>query len=246
MGIKKNLTTVNYKKVSNRQIKYIVIHYTANNGDTAKGNTNYFKSVYRGASAHYFVDGNEIWQSIEDENEAWHCGTKGTYYHKYCRNSNSIGIEMCSMKDKNGAYYIKNEVVENTVQLTKELMRKYNIPVENVLRHYDVTHKRCPEPFVRNNQLWVDFKNKLVESEENVMFDELLKEGYTKEQIKAAIIKMIKATEGGEETSLKDYVDYCRENGIMNGYTDKTFKPSNFITRAEVAVVATKLHKQIK
>ena len=84
------------------------------------------------------------------------------------------------------------------------------------------------------------------ESEEDIMFNELLKEGYTKEQIKAAIIKMIKATEGGEETSLKDYVDYMKKEKIMNGYTDGTFKPNNFITRAEVAVVATKLHKQIK
>ena len=246
MEIKKNLTTANYKKSANRSIKYIVIHFTANNGDTAYNNTKYFKDVYRGASAHYFVDENEIWQSVEDSCNAWHCGTMGTYYHPYCRNSNSIGIEMCSRKYSNGQYYIKKEVVNNTIKLTKMLMRKYNIPVENVVRHYDVTHKSCPEPFVRNNQLWVDFKNRLVESEEDIMFNELIEAGYTKEQIKSAIIRMIKATEGGEETSLKEYVDYMKQEGIMNGYTDGTFKPNNFITRAEVAVVATKLHKQIK
>lgn len=73
MEIKKNLTTQNFNTGNAGRIKYIVIHYTANNGDTALANTNYFKS-YRGASAHYFVDENNIYQSIEDKNIAWHCG----------------------------------------------------------------------------------------------------------------------------------------------------------------------------
>ena len=42
-------------------------------------------------------------------------------------------------------------------------MEKYNIPLENVLRHYDVTGKICPEPFVRNQVQWLDFKKKLSE-----------------------------------------------------------------------------------
>lgn len=51
----KNLTTVNYTK-GNSGRKYIVIHYTGNETDTAKANSSYFKSINRGASAHYFVD----------------------------------------------------------------------------------------------------------------------------------------------------------------------------------------------
>lgn len=69
MEIKKNLTTQNYNTGVISRIKYIVIHYTANNGDTALSNTNYFKS-YRGASAHYFVDETSVYQSIEDKNIA--------------------------------------------------------------------------------------------------------------------------------------------------------------------------------
>ena len=45
-------------------------------------------------------------------------------------------------------------------------MGKYNIPVENVLRHYDVTGKLCPEPFVRNQVQWLDFKKMLNEQKE--------------------------------------------------------------------------------
>jgi len=53
-----------------------VIHYTANNGDTAEGNANYFHSINRGASANYFVDEKEIYQVVPDNYVAWHCGAK--------------------------------------------------------------------------------------------------------------------------------------------------------------------------
>ena len=45
-------------------------------------------------------------------------------------------------------------------------MKKYDIPIENVLRHYDVTGKLCPEPFAKNQKLWLDFKQKLLQSKE--------------------------------------------------------------------------------
>ena len=45
-------------------------------------------------------------------------------------------------------------------------MKQYNIPVESVLRHYDVTGKLCPEPFVRNQVQWLDFKKILSEEKE--------------------------------------------------------------------------------
>ena len=110
--IQNNLTTINYSNGSSTsRIKYIVIHYTANNGDSAWGNTNYFKSTYRGASAHYFVDENSIWRCVQDKDISWHCGgglqgSGGHAYYKQCLNSNSIGIEMCS-RISNGTYYFK-------------------------------------------------------------------------------------------------------------------------------------------
>lgn len=47
-------------------IKYIVIHYTANDGDTDEGNGNYFANNVVGASAHYFVDDDSITQPVPD------------------------------------------------------------------------------------------------------------------------------------------------------------------------------------
>ncbi len=161
MEIKTKLTTVNRSIINNKQNKYIVIHYVGA-VSTAKANADYFYSVNRKASAHYFVDENEIYQVVKEGDGAWHCGTTGTYYSN-CRNSNSIGIEMCCY-NKNGTLDISEKVIEKTIELTKELMAKYNIPVENVIRHYDVTHKVCPSPFVNNPSRWNDFKNRLVQT----------------------------------------------------------------------------------
>ena len=73
---------------------------------------------------------------------------------------------MCSEKDDKGQYYINQATQNRTIRLIKVLMKQYNIPVENVLRHYDVTGKLCPEPFVRNQVQWLDFKKMLNEQKE--------------------------------------------------------------------------------
>lgn len=160
--IKQLITTVNKTVMTNKNNQYIVVHYTANNGDTAYNNAKYFYDTNRSASAHYFVDENEIYQVVLDKDSAWHVGAS-TYVHNYCRNSNSIGIEMCSRIDSAGNYYIKDEIVDSTVNLVQDLMNTYDIPIENVLRHYDVTGKTCPAPFVNNEIIWSNFKNKLEE-----------------------------------------------------------------------------------
>lgn len=157
--------TGNYKKGRTSSIQYIVIHYTANNGDTAKNNADYFHNNRNlKASAHYFVDENEVWQSVKEGDTAYHCG--GTSYkHKFCRNGNALGVELCSRKNAAGHYYFKNATVDRALELTRELMDKYNAPIENVLRHYDVTGKNCPAPFVDNPEQWTHFKKRLEEDE---------------------------------------------------------------------------------
>lgn len=142
-----------------KAVKYVVIHYTANNGDTAKGNGKYFAGNKVGASAHYFVDDKDIVQSVEDNYTAWHCG--GKKYYSPCRNETSIGVELCSRRDEEGNYYFSEATINNAVVITKNIMSKYNIPPERVIRHYDVTHKICPAPFVNNTKLWQNFKKRL-------------------------------------------------------------------------------------
>ena len=136
---------------STSTIKYIVLHYTGNKTDTAKGNANYFSPSggnTRKAGAHYFVDDTTVYQSIPDTRTAWAVGgskysdcksTGGGTMYGTITNSNSISIEMCS---KNGA--ITDATITNAVALTKQLMSKYSIPVSHVYRHFDVTGKQCP------------------------------------------------------------------------------------------------------
>lgn len=108
------------------------------------------------------MDETSIYQCVKDSDVAWHCGA-ATYRHPYCRNSNSIGVELCSRN--NGDYYFMDNTVTNAVWLVKQLMAKFNIPIENVIRHYDVTGKICPEPYVRDKQAWQNFKARLTAPE---------------------------------------------------------------------------------
>ena len=158
MEIIKDITNTNRTISNNRKIEYLVMHYVGA-VSTARNNASYFKNTYRGASAHYFVDDNEVVQVVEDKDIAWHCGND--VYYSGARNSNSLSIEMCCYRMSNGNLNITADTEARAVELAKELIKKYNIPIENVVRHYDVTRKNCPAPFVTDEERWNNFKKKL-------------------------------------------------------------------------------------
>ena len=150
-------------------IKYLVYHYTANDGDTDEANAKYFHNNVVKASAHRFVDDDSVTISVPDNYVAWHCGgglqgSKGHTYYKKCTNTNSIGIEMCDTK-RNGKYEVTPKTRANAIALGKELVKKYGIKKENVIRHYDVTGKNCPAYFVKDEEAWIKFRNEIFESE---------------------------------------------------------------------------------
>lgn len=143
------------------KIKYLVVHYTAGKNDTAENNGRYFAREQVGASAHYFVDETTVVRSVPEEYVAYHCGGN-FYYHPKCRNGNSIGIEICS-KWENGVYSFAPQALETAKELIRHLMEKYDIPIDHVIRHWDVTHKVCPAPFVGEGQAaWEEFKGGLI------------------------------------------------------------------------------------
>lgn len=149
----------NYNHSSGNDPKYIVIHDTGNWKDNAKDNANYFNTGDRQASAHYFIDESETWQVVEDYNASWHCGDGRGQYG--ISNYNSIGIEMC-----NSGGFIAEATINNTLELVKNLMAKYNISADKVVRHYDASRKICPNNMSANNwSKWKEFKNKLMENE---------------------------------------------------------------------------------
>lgn len=160
-------------KRDTKNIKYIVIHYTGNDGDTDENNSKYFKNNIVKASAHYFVDDDSITQSVPDNYIAYSVGgslyndyktTGGAKFYKECINTNSISVELCdSVKD--GKVYPSNKTIANAIDLVEKLMNKYDIPKENVIRHFDVTGKKCPAYWCGNdskNSLWkTAFYNKI-------------------------------------------------------------------------------------
>lgn len=170
MDIKKQLDPDNYR-IGRESVKYIVIHDTGNFNDTAKGNANYFCSGKRKSSAHYFVDEDSIVQLVEDSNTAWHVGDgKGKYG---ITNSNSIGIEMCKTNGTIGPF-----TYNKTLELTRMLCNKYNVPYSNVTRHYDASRKNCPASFSQNNwQKWNQFKNDLILGTFEAKLDSFVKRG---------------------------------------------------------------------
>lgn len=167
------------------KIKYIVIHYTANDGDSDEGNGNYFANNIVKASAHYFVDGDSVTQSVPDDYVAWSVGDKkysncnktgGGKFYGQCNNTNSISIEMCD-EVRNGKSDFSAATIENAIELTKILMKKYNVDISRVIRHFDVSGKPCPAPYV-DAAKWSEFKNIITESGDLTMsqYEELKKE----------------------------------------------------------------------
>ena len=192
-----------------KNIEYIVIHYTGNDGDTARANANYFKRADRDASAHFFVDAKEIVQCVRINDTAYHAG-------KWDMNLRSLGVEMCSKKDAAGRFFIPQATIELTQELVRELMHKYMIPLDHVIRHYDVTSKACPEPFVRNPALWEAFKEGLKEKS--------------------------KMDKNAPSAWAKDACDWAVKKGVFKGDENGDMKWQETVTREQLAVILHRLN----
>lgn len=148
----RNRSQVPASRGSNK-IEFIVCHYL---GVPNRQNNDLYGGGYGGHYNIYF-DGT-IYEAADPRTAVvWHCGGKlqgndpGSHrYYQICTNYNSIGIE-CSVKytdttarDGDGdsnKWYFTEETQESLVYLVSYLMDKYNIPIDRVIRHYDVTGK---------------------------------------------------------------------------------------------------------
>lgn len=148
-------------------IRYIVIHYTGVNGDTARNEGAFFKrNNIRYAGAHFFVDRNgNIVKSVSMNYTAWSVGGKkynncsktgGGKKYGVCTNANSVSIELCDI--------VNHEPSEEQINATKWLIgwiRKNGCKnATNIIRHFDVTGKPCPARYVDDDK-WADFKKKI-------------------------------------------------------------------------------------
>lgn len=162
------------------KIEYVVIHYVGATGD-AKANVNYYNQrTTANASADFFVGfSGDIWQYNPDPvaRYCWAVGgnklsTGGGSLYGIAKNANCVNIEMCVRLQDDGSksseskdWYFEDSTVKSTIELTKYLMKLYDIPLDRVIRHYDVTGKICPNPYVYNHtdHTWNEFKSDLIE-----------------------------------------------------------------------------------
>lgn len=163
-----NINEYSRPGIRNNGIDGIVMHYTANNGGTARNHKNYFNNL-RGtyASAQLFVDDIEALCIMPLNEVAYHANEISKYnadgsryrplYSKICNaNYSTIGVEMCL--DKNGN--ITEKTFQNAVKAVKELIAKYpNITRNKIWRHFDVTGKNCPAPWVAKPSEFERFKD---------------------------------------------------------------------------------------
>lgn len=207
------------------QIRYLVYHYTGNDGDMAANNAKYFQNNIVKASAHYFVDDTTVWRSVPDLKVAWSVGgskyanadkTGGGTMYGVITNTNSLSIEMCDTI-RNGVYQASEATLANAAALGRALMEKYGIPIENVYRHFDVTGKHCPSYLV-NAQKWAEFKKRLE-------------------------VKIMDNTPSGAH---KEGVEWAIANGILTGNSEGDLMLSQPVTRQQMCTMLYRFWKLIE
>jgi len=147
----------------------IVMHYTASPGAPAKNISKYFASLAqqdsnkavkgRYASAHFSVDRTSIYNSLPDDELAYHCGSAtytkealaklGTY-----PNNSTVGIEMCIEKDGS----IHEDTFNNVVDLAVYLIRERGFPPVFFTHKEVVGWKECPLPWIKQPGEYERFK----------------------------------------------------------------------------------------
>lgn len=138
-----------------QKVTKVAVHYTGNPGSTAKGNRDYFESLKNGGgryvSSHYVVGlQGEVIQCIP-ETEWSYCTNQANGY--------SVSIETCH-PDATGKF---NAVTEAAlVELAADICKRHGLdPEKDVIRHYDVTGKKCPLWYVNHPEDWKAFKGRV-------------------------------------------------------------------------------------
>ena len=142
--------------------KYITIHETEIGilDNEEYKNVDYYYSLLanpqRGREKvgyHFLVDDTNAYEFIPSNIVTFHTGTvEGNY--------NSIGIERCVYT---GINHMNAIILQ--ARLTAFLMKKYNIPIENVRTHKSWSGKECPARLLNN--IFISFEDfiKLTDSE---------------------------------------------------------------------------------
>lgn len=147
-------------------VRGIVLHWVGAVGQSDTAVARYFERLgetgNRYASAHFIIDENSTTQVIPENEMAYHVGAEDYYAPELgpYPNDCTIGIELCHVKWKGPGVFHRNTIYKAQL-LCKYLLSKYNLTTADVYRHYDVTRKICPAPWVETPEEWERFKNNI-------------------------------------------------------------------------------------
>lgn len=130
--------TINYNHSNEKleDVKYIVIHSTADYGVTAKKFYDVLNSnPDMNMSAHFFIDDKDIVQMLPLDIVSWNVGSK-TEPKIPCYNNNSISVEICEVENQ-------EQAIKNAVDFVRNVL-KPQFPNAQIVAHRWVKPTLCP------------------------------------------------------------------------------------------------------
>ena len=147
--------------------EYFAVHYLGVNGE----NQYLYGGGYGGTF--YVSKSGEVYQAAKVTDKLWHVGASSgfSYIHPDARNNNTIGVECATYtasgrNDDDETWYFTEATQVAAAKLAACVALEYNIPLDHILRHGDITTKNCPSPLKRDagkgtNWTWEKFKSEV-------------------------------------------------------------------------------------
>ena len=198
--------------------QYITIHNTANDASAANEVAYMIRNDNK-VSFHVAVDDVQAVQGVSFNRNAWHCGDGGTG----TGNRKSIGIEICYSKSGGTRY---DNAVKNAIELTAELMHRFNIPASKIVYHKHWNGKHCPHRLIDSGVDVETFRKSV-----QLRYDKLFKGDQTMQK------------DNTPDKYAKEAVEWAVKEGILNGDQNGNYMLHSNVTRQDLLVF---LHNALK
>lgn len=239
--VQKWLTPNKYSRPQTKleKVKGIVVHWWAVPNGSISGVWNFYENRKNGkngyGSAHFIVGlKGEILQCIPEDEVAYAVGAKKYYTNRLGKypNNCTLHIEMAHIDLKGN---MTKETWETSVKLTANLLKKYNLTVNDIYRHYDITRKDCPKLFVDNPKEFERFKNDVSKELKGIDVDK------SKSKNIQEVMKM-KMSDFVSDYNMKQLAEVyreARESGMLSDDSWEKKALDKSLTVGEVAFLAT-------
>ena len=230
------LFTPNFEKKSrkNKDIKFIILHYTGMQSEI--DSINWLKNKKSKVSCHYLINRKgKIFQLVKNNKVAWHAG-KSRWKNFNNLNDHSIGIELVNKGHQFGYESFPKSQIQSLISLCKKLKKKFKIKKENFLGHSDIAPFRKKDPGQKfpwkklsKHKLGVWFQKKKLniifkkdKKSRNLFFKNLFNIGYRYFNAKRSFKKK-------DEYIIKAFQSRYNPKKVSGVIDQKTFEISHFL-----------------